>query len=153
VTLEQQDVMALDPAHHAARYHVVYSRDAFLHIHDKPRLLALLRELLAPGGLLFFTDYCRGEAVPTAAFAAYIAERQYDLRTVGEYRRLLEDAGFSDVRVTDRTPDFTAILRTELSRIDDDAEHAALRRSWSDKLERALAGEQGWCWGEGRRAA
>lgn len=153
VTLERQDVMALDPARHGARYQVVYSRDAFLHIHDKARLLALLHELLAPGGLLFFTDYCRGEAVPSEAFAAYVTERQYDLRTVGEYRHLLEGAGFTQVQVIDRTAEFGAILRAELSRIEDDAAHAAIRRSWSDKLARARTGEQGWCWGEGRRAA
>jgi phosphoethanolamine N-methyltransferase len=153
VTLERQDVMTLDPARHGARYQVIYSRDAFLHIHDKARLLALLRELLAPGGLLFFTDYCRGEGAPSEAFAAYIAERQYDLRTVREYQQLLERAGFSQVRVIDQTAEFGAILRDEFSRIQDDAAHAAIRRSWSDKIARARTGEQGWCWGEGRRAA
>ena len=153
VTLEQQDVMALDLARHGARYQVVYSRDAFLHIHEKARLLGVLRELLAVGGLLFFTDYCRGEGAPSKAFAAYIVERQYDLRTVSEYRQLLEHADFSQVQVIDRTAEFGAILRDELSRIDEDAAHAAIRRSWSEKLERAQTGEQGWCWGEGRRAS
>ena len=152
VTLEQQDVMTLDPTRHGARYQRIYSRDVFLHIHDKARLLTLLRGLLGPGGLLFFSDYCRGEGAPSAAFAAYIAERQYDLCSVRQYRRLMEEAGFEQVTVIDQTAAFATILQTERARIDDDAAHAPIRQSWSEKIERAQTGEQGWCWVEGRRA-
>src|SRR5882672_7417820 len=43
VTLEHADVLAL-PAN--PRYEVIYSRDVFLHIPDKPRLMAQVRGLL-----------------------------------------------------------------------------------------------------------
>ncbi len=152
VTLEQQDVMALDMTRHAGRYQVVYSRDAFLHIHGKARLFERLRQLLSLGGLLFFTDYCCGEGLPSPAFAAYMRDRQYDLRTVRQYQRLLEDAGFAQAHAQDHTAQFLNILDIELSRIGHDAEHAAIRQSWIDKIGRAQAGEQGWCWGEGRRS-
>jgi phosphoethanolamine N-methyltransferase len=147
VTLEQADVLAL-PA--TTRYDVIYSRDVFLHIHDKPRLMAQLRGLLLPGGLLFFTDYGRGAGKPSAEFTAYIAQRQYDLRTVFEYRALLEQAGFVQVVAEDHTAEFVSILRSELERIADDAAHADIRQSWLDKIERARRGEQGWLWCAGR---
>lgn len=149
VTLEHVDVLAL-PARPA--YDVIYSRDVFLHIHDKPRLMALLHDLLAPGGLLFFTDYGRGEGEPSAEFAAYIRQREYDLRTAGGYRALLEQAGFVQVTVEDQTAEFLAILQAELARIGDDAAHAEIRQSWLEKLARARRGEQGWIWCAGRKA-
>jgi phosphoethanolamine N-methyltransferase len=147
VTLEHADVLAL-PA--TARYDVIYSRDVFLHIHDKARLMARLHRMLSPGGLLFFTDYGRGEAKSGAEFAAYIAQRQYDLRTIGEYRALLEQAGFVQVMAQDHTAEFVSILQVELARIADDAAHADTRRSWLDKIERARRGEHRWVWCAGR---
>jgi phosphoethanolamine N-methyltransferase len=147
VTLEHVDVLALPATPH---YDVIYSRDVFLHIHDKPRLMAQLRGLLLPGGLLFFTDYGRGEGNASTEFSAYIAQREYDLRTVRDYRALLEQAGFVQVVVEDHTSEFVSILRSELARIADDASHADIRRSWLDKIERARRGEQGWAWCEGR---
>lgn len=150
VTLEHTDVMALAPQ---PRYDVVYSRDVFLHIHDKPGLMARLHALLRPGGLLFFTDYGRGEGELTAEFKAYIAQREYDLRTVRGYRALLEQAGLQQVVAEDHTDGFVSIMRTELARIADDAEHAELRRSWLDKIARANRGEQIWIWCAGRKLA
>lgn len=148
VRLTRQDVMALEPV---ASYDVVYSRDVFLHIHDKGALLALLRRLLRPNGRLFFTDYCRGEGAPSESFAAYIAQRQYHLRTVREYQELLDQAGLVDASASDHTAEFVDILRVELARIGADADHADLRRSWLEKIERALRGEQGWCWCRARK--
>ena len=150
VSLAQADVLTL-PAR--PEYDVIYSRDVFLHIHDKPRLLAVLRGLLVPGGLLFFTDYGRGEEQPSAEFAAYIAQRRYDLRTAGEYRALLERAGFVQVVAEDHTAEFLVLLQSELAHIAEDEAHADLRRSWLDKITRARRGEQAWVWCAGRTAA
>jgi phosphoethanolamine N-methyltransferase len=147
VTLEHVDVLALRAT---PQYDVIYSRDVFLHIHDKSRLMEQLRGLLLPGGLLFFTDYGRGEGKASAEFSAYIAQRQYDLRTAQEYRVLLEQVGFAQVRAEDHTVEFLSILRSELERMADDAAHAEIRQSWLDKIERARRGEQGWVWCEGR---
>jgi phosphoethanolamine N-methyltransferase len=147
VTLEQVDVLELPVT---PRYDVIYSRDVFLHIHDKPRLMAQLRGLLLPGGLLFFTDYGRGEGKPGVEFAAYIAQRQYDLHTVQGYRMLLDRAGFVDVVAEDHTADLVSIMRSELARIADDAAYTEIRRSWLGKIDRARRGEQGWVWCAGR---
>ena len=147
VTLEHMDVLAL-PA--TPRYDVIYSRDVFLHIHDKPRLMALLRRMLLPGGLLFFTDYGRGEGKPSVEFAAYIAQRRYDLCTIRGYRALLEQSGFVQVLAEDHTAELVSILQVELARIAEDRAHVATRRSWLEKIQRAQRGEQGWIWCAGR---
>src|SRR5690349_9228739 len=42
------------------RFDVIWSRDALMHIPDKPRLFKRLHDLLVPGGRLVITDYARG---------------------------------------------------------------------------------------------
>ncbi len=41
-------------------FDIVWSRDAFMHIPDKPKLFARLKDLLVPGGKLVITDYAAG---------------------------------------------------------------------------------------------
>jgi len=131
-----------------AEFDAVYSRDAFLHVHDKPRLFGLLRRALKPGGRIVITDYCAGDPPWTDGFAAYVRERGYDLHTTAAYQRLLEDAGLRDVRGEDLTAEFAAIHQRELARLpgaglagDDEA---ALAAAWRAKIERILSGEQRW---------
>jgi phosphoethanolamine N-methyltransferase len=45
----------------------------------------------------------RSEGEPSPAFAAYIKQRGYDLHSIPGYGRLLEAAGFVDVKAEDRT--------------------------------------------------
>lgn len=59
--------------------------------------------LLAPGGRLLISDYCRAPAPPNAEFGAYIAQRGYDLHSVEAYGAMLTDAGFEGVVAEDRT--------------------------------------------------
>ena len=47
VSLQWGDCLELEPG---ADYDAVYSRDVFLHIHDKTRLFAVLYDSLRPGG-------------------------------------------------------------------------------------------------------
>jgi hypothetical protein len=60
-------------------------------------------QLLKPGGRLLISDYCRAPAEASAEFAAYIAQRGYDLHSVEDYGRMIADAGFRNVRAEDRT--------------------------------------------------
>jgi phosphoethanolamine N-methyltransferase len=145
VTFEHADILRYD---RPARYDLVHSRDVFLHIHDKSRLLDALMRCLRPGGLLLFTDYLCRAGARSADFAAYIHERGYDLRALEEYAALLELAGFDIILAQDRTADFVDILERELARIDiidlSKPERVALAQSWRDKIRRARAGEQRW---------
>ena len=152
VRLRHGDVLEIPPG---ARYDAVHSRDAFLHIHDKARLFALIHQLLVPGGILAFTDYCRGDQPPSKAFDAYIKERNYCLHTFHEYRQLLRRAGLDRVRVADRTRQFIEIHRREIDELPTDAlgaENAdALTRAWNAKIRRAQMGAQLWGWFGARR--
>jgi phosphoethanolamine N-methyltransferase len=126
----------------------IYSRDVFLHIHDKVRLLRVIWQLLAPGGRLLFTDYCCGEGAKSPGFAAYIRQRAYDLRTVAAYHDLLVQAGFDEITAQDRSAQFLQLLEQELANLPVErfTPHtlAEIRQSWQDKIMRAQAGEQRW---------
>jgi phosphoethanolamine N-methyltransferase len=127
-------------------YDVAYSRDAFLHIPEKAKLFQKLKSALKPGGLLFFTDYCRGEGIHSDEFLAYVAQRGYDLHTVNEYGKLIEQAGFVDVQAMDKTSLFGDYLELELANLPDDGSLPEIRKSWQEKLVRNRRGEQAWGW-------
>lgn len=145
VSFEYGDILTFRPSQ---PYDCVYSRDVFLHIHDKTLLLHVLKTCLKPGGRLLFSDYACGDGNKSPAFAAYIRQRNYNLHTVSDYRRLLEVAGFVNVVAEDRTAQFIQILEHELSNMPSDrfdvVTLASLRHSWQDKIARARQGEQRW---------
>ncbi len=145
VTFEYGDILRYE---RPGAYDLAHSRDVFLHIPDKACLLPTIKRCLRPGGQLLFTDYlCRGDA-KSGAFEAYIRQRQYDLRSLDEYRLLLEQAGYEVVLAQDRTADFIDILERELGQLRasqlDAREQEALAQSWHDKIRRARDGEQRW---------
>jgi phosphoethanolamine N-methyltransferase len=145
VTFEHADILHYQPS---SDFDLVHSRDVFLHIHDKVGLLDTIRRCLCPGGLLLFSDYLCRAGQHSAGFEAYIRSRGYDLCTLEEYRRLLEQAGFEVLLAQDRTADFIEILERELGQLVSSrlqaSERAVLAQSWRDKLRRASAGEQRW---------
>jgi phosphoethanolamine N-methyltransferase len=98
-------------------FDIVWSRDAFMHIADKPRLFARLYELVAPGGWLVITDYARGKNPASPEFEQYIQKTGYSVLEPSAYGRLLESAGFVDVRVDDATATFINILQAELEQL------------------------------------
>ena len=55
-------------------FDIVWSRDAFMHIPDKPRLFSRLYQLLAPEGRLVITDYARGKT-PAARSSSATSRR------------------------------------------------------------------------------
>lgn len=66
-------------------------------------LLLRFMAALKPGGRLLISDYCRAPDDPSPTFAAYIAQRGYDLHSVASYGEMLQQAGFEGVRAEDRT--------------------------------------------------
>src|SRR5262249_13806975 len=99
-------------------FDVVWSRDALMHIPDKPRLFKRLRDLLAPGGKVIITDYARGKAPGSPEFEAYIRSTGYHVVEPAEYGKLLEGAGFVDVEVEDATDQFIDIMKREARRLE-----------------------------------
>lgn len=139
-----------------AAYDVVVARDVLLHVKDKGALLRRLVKTLKPGGRLVLTDVCRGDAAspPSPAFAAYIDARGYDVRTLADYQRLLEGAGFDGVVVEDASQKYRAALASELAALRADeagfvaefsrADYDTVAAGWEDKLARVTGGEQRW---------
>lgn len=100
------------------KFDVVWSRDALMHVHDKPRLFARLYDLLDRDGALIVTDYARGEGPASGEFEAYIARTGYHVVSPRRYGELLAGAGFVEVEVEDATGRFVEILRRERARLD-----------------------------------
>jgi phosphoethanolamine N-methyltransferase len=101
----------------AEPFDIIWSRDAFMHIPDKPRLFSRLHRLLDDGGRLVITDYARGKAPASPEFERYIETTGYHVVEPSEYGRLLESAGFVDVFVDDATARFIEILQSETDRL------------------------------------
>jgi phosphoethanolamine N-methyltransferase len=104
------------------RFDIIWSRDALMHIADKPRLFTRLHSLMADGGRIVITDYARGKTPASAEFEDYITKTGYHVVEPAHYGRLMSDAGFVDVSVTDATDLFVDILRRESRRL---VEHRA----------------------------
>ena len=145
VRFQHGDCLQLETAN---KYDAIYSRDVFLHIHDKSRLFAVLYRSLKVGGKLLFTDYCCGEKPWKKAFANYVDDRDYCLHTLPEYSDLISEAGFINVENEDLTERFIEILQNDLQKVDS-LELSVnirdqLRQSWTGKLERAESGNHRW---------
>lgn len=145
VNLEWKDCLQLDCD---GLYDAIYSRDVFLHIHDKSRLFSVLHTALRTGGRLLFTDYCCGPKPWSDEFTDYVRAREYDLHTPKEYAELIEGAGFTSVIGEDVSARFSELLQAETARIAEAGLEAPVRQkllaSWQQKIERANAGEQRW---------
>ena len=146
VRLEHGDCLELD---RPGYYDAIYSRDVFLHIHDKSRLFGVLKKSMRSGGQLLFTDYCCGDKPWSSDFSDYVEDRGYCLHTLDEYAGLIKAAGFQQVKYQDLTDQFIAILRSDLARITSldipRPDCLKLEKSWQGKLERSLSGDH--CWG------
>ena len=152
VTFVQGDILELELP--AAAYDVAYSRDAFLHIEDKADLFRKLHHLVAPGGKLYVTDYARGPDPLGADFEAYAEDTGYDLKQLGEYAAILEEAGFKDVAAKDETGAFVAVLQREIKGVLSDSrascnglsedDKAYLSERWERKIRWCEAGHMKW---------
>ena len=145
VNLEWGDCLELDCDN---CYEAIYSRDVFLHIHDKKRLFSVLLGALRPGGQLLFTDYCCGPEPWADDFSKYVSDRGYALHTPEQYRELIADAGFTQATAEDISQRFSEILRADLARIGKSGMEPPVRdklaQSWQQKLERSLGGDHRW---------
>ena len=144
-------------------YDVVWSRDALMHIHDKPRLFRRLLDLLAPGGTLVITDYARGPLPGTPEFQAYLQSTGYHVIEPSAYGKLLEEAGFVDVEVEDATGKFIDIMKREAARLESNREDFVgmfsepdlqyLIERWAMKDGFCRAGDMKWGIYKARRPA
>ncbi|KAI5382486.1 phosphomethylethanolamine N-methyltransferase [Lathyrus oleraceus] len=134
-------------------FDVIYTRDAMLHIKDKPTLFRSFYKWLKPGGQLLITDYCKNAGSLSSEFAEYIKEGGYHVHGLEEYEQMLKNAGF-DVIAEDRTDQFVRTLQQELVtlesqkdefiRVFSDDDYNAIVKRWKAKQIRGERGEQKW---------
>ena len=86
-------------------FDVVFSKDAMLHIPDKPAIFAEIYRILRPSGVVVASDWLQSSAENTPALDAYRTAAEYEAKMVTpeETEQWLIEAGFEDVEVRDIT--------------------------------------------------
>ena len=139
-------------------YDAVHSRDAFLHIHEKTKLFENLLKSLKPGGKLLITDYCckPNSLNEDPKFLQYVKKFNYDILSIEQYKRYLQDSGFENVIGTDNSKMFLDILKKELNKLLDPDISTEIRKLictkeynewcvlWKDKIKRVEHGGHVW---------
>ena len=94
-------------------------------------------------------------------FYDYVKSRGYHLKTVPEYGKVLENAGFVDVQAKNYTKEFVDVLKRELGEFT--AKKKAIIEEfsqkdfdyivdgWNDKVKRCADGDQVWGYFVGKK--
>ncbi|XP_059147708.1 uncharacterized protein LOC131935364 [Physella acuta] len=138
----------------AESFDVIYSRDVILHIADKLALFKKFFKFLKPGGKVLISDYCCSPDEHCEKFKAYVEQRGYNLLSPAAYGKVLEEAGFVNVRAEDRTQQFADSLNTEIARAEsikdeflnefDEEGYRSIVDGWKEKQDRVRLGDQRW---------
>lgn len=99
----------------AASFDACISQEALLHVPDKAAVLAECHRVLAPGGRLAFTDWIAHPRLADgerARLAEWMAATS--LQSLGSYRGLLGQVGFSAIDAEDLTARWRPLLRQRL---------------------------------------
>jgi phosphoethanolamine N-methyltransferase len=102
-----------------ASFDVVFTKDAWLHVLDKPALLREVHRVLKPGGRLAGGDWMKGPE-PFSADMIYFIELEgipYHPATLAEYGIMLHGVGFEDVKLVDINAWYRDLARQELARL------------------------------------
>ena len=100
----------------ARRFDAAISQEAWLHVPDKPALLAEAFRVLRHGGRLAFTDWTAGDGF-TAEDQALMARifAAVNVPTRDDYAEMLSQAGFRDIAVTDLSAERVPVLQERLA--------------------------------------
>jgi phosphoethanolamine N-methyltransferase len=102
-----------------ASFDVVFTKDAWLHVIDKPALLREVHRVLKPGGQLAGGDWMKGPE-PFSADMIYFIELEgipYHPITLAEYGIVLHQLGFEQVRLLDLNAWYRDLGKQELARM------------------------------------
>jgi ubiquinone/menaquinone biosynthesis C-methylase UbiE len=100
-------------------FDVVFTKDAWLHVVDKPALLREVHRVLKPGGKLAGGDWMKGPE-PYSADMIYFIELEgipYHPVMLAEYGLMLHETGFEDIRLLDINSWYRDLARQELARL------------------------------------
>ena len=86
-------------------FDIVFSKDAMIHIPDKPALYTEVLRVLRPGGIFVASDWLQSAAAGSSATMREFCEvtgLTFNLETLDKTRCALNDAGFVEVALRDR---------------------------------------------------
>ncbi|XP_068211420.1 uncharacterized protein [Palaemon carinicauda] len=96
-------------------FDIIYSRECFVYIANKPLLFSKLYRWLRPGGTVFFTDFLKGTSPPPSSFLDYLETiKPCFPMTFDSYKQALESEGFQNVITIDSGEEWMKILRNDL---------------------------------------
>jgi SAM-dependent methyltransferase len=100
-------------------FDVVFTKDAWLHVPDKPALLRDVRRVLKPAGWLAGGDWMKGPE-PYSADMIYFIELEgipYHPTTLAEYGVMLHASGFDEIKLLDINAWYRDLAKEELARL------------------------------------
>ena len=101
-------------------FDMIFSKDAFLHISNKEWLGQELFRLLKPGGFVAASDWMRkDDNPPSEEMLDYIKAEGLDMQmcSLKRYSKSLIDAGFINVKLTDRNEWYLNLAKKEIEDI------------------------------------
>ncbi|MGI9201617.1 MAG: methyltransferase domain-containing protein, partial [Woeseiaceae bacterium] len=86
-------------------FDVVFSSGTIMTIEDKKDVFAEIFRILKPGGVLTVYDWTKteGDFSDDMLYWFKMERITYDMKTFSEYESLLQDAGFVDIEITDKS--------------------------------------------------
>ncbi|MGH6893582.1 MAG: methyltransferase domain-containing protein [Dongiaceae bacterium] len=102
-----------------SRFDVVFTKDAWLHVIEKPALLREVHRVLKPGGRLAGGDWMKGPESYSADMIHFIELEgiPYHPATLAEYGVMLHAAGFDRVKLLDINAWYRDLAKRELARL------------------------------------
>ena len=136
-------------------FNIVFSKDAIVHIQDKPSFYSEVIRVLKPGGVFVGSDWlCGGEETYTPQVKEYlkIVNITYHMQNLEQTRKIVDEVGFEDLKFRDRNEWYREEVKKELSALSGDSfkqlvarigkEHADYRLEVSSIKQKVI--EQGF---------
>jgi len=125
-------------------FDIVFSKDALLHIPDKPALFAEVLRVLQMGGSFIASDWLRGEYdVLSEKMGSFLelSGHEFDMVTLGSYESRLREAGFTEVALRDRNSWYREEAKHELELLRGPLKQEIINKLGREKSEEY---EQSW---------
>ena len=127
-----------------ASFDVVFGKDSWIHIEDKPAFFDDVFRVLLPGGLLAAGDWLRSEREYTQEMLDFfeIEGLTYHMDTLENYGEILRTAGFVDVELEDIHAVYREMAHAELRRLQGDLADTVRRELGEEWLRHFVANWQ-----------
>jgi phosphoethanolamine N-methyltransferase len=102
-------------------FDLVFSKDALIHVADKVQIYREIGRVLRPGGTFAASDWLCGEdAASDPAFAAFLDDvhLNFAMATAEQTRKLIHEAGFTDIVLLDRNAWYTRVSAEECAALE-----------------------------------